>query len=199
MVKNTIQFIVDESGQILNTPVGKVKAQTNLSNRIQLITPATTTTSVAVNYNIYDSRNLKLKQYLKPSTEKGHEVIDKASPLYQIAHDWNVFYCDIYSTALSAISKYRSGKVGISFNFYETVPGDLAVTYKGKFGFGKNLPETATDGDYYVCDSYNYWLDGTLYNKGDVLVWIADGWTRGEVNNIALTSTYDISVDPTIY
>jgi hypothetical protein len=199
MVKNTIQFIVDESGQILNTPVGKVKAQTNLSNRIQLITPATTSTGVAVNYNIYDSRNLKLKQYLKPSTEKGHEVIDKASPLYQIAHDWNVFYCDIYSTALSAISKYRSGKVGISFDFYETVPGDLAVTYKGKFGFGKDLPETATDGDYYICDSYNYWLNGTLYNKGDVLVWVADGWTRGEVNNIALTSTYDISIDPTIY
>ena len=63
----------------------------------------------------------------------------------------------------------------------------------------KNLPEIATDGDYYICDSYNYWLDGTLYNKGDVLVWVADNWIRGEVNNISLTSTYDISVDPTIY
>ena len=49
------------------------------------------------------------------------------------------FYCDIYSTALSAISKYRSGKVGMSFDFYETVPGDLAVTYKGEFGFGKKF------------------------------------------------------------
>jgi hypothetical protein len=196
MNKNIIQFIVDENGQYISIPVGRVKAKSNLTTRIQLVTPITA--SVAVNYLIYDSKNINKKQYLIPTGDLGSAVVDPNNPNYQLVAGWKVYEADIYAPILSVISKYRTGKVGISFEFVEQVPNALCTNFVDYFGFTKELPEIANNGDYFICEDYNFWLNDKLYNKGDILVWYNEQWNNGDILPKALTETVDISVDPAI-
>ncbi len=196
MNKNIIQFIVNENGQYVTIPVGRVKAKSNLTTRIQLVTPITA--SVAVNYLIYDSKNIEKKQYLIPNGELGSAVVDPNNPNYQLVAGWKVYEADIYAPILSVISKYKTGKVGMSFEFVKQVPNALCTNFVNYFGFTKELPEMASNGVYYICKDYNFWLNDKLYNKGDILVWYGEKWNNGGIIPNGLSETVDISVDPAI-
>ncbi len=196
MNKNIIQFIVDEDCNYVVAPSGTVKAQSNLTTRIQLITPISA--SVAVNYVIYDSRNIQRKQYLVAKADKASTVIENDKLYYEQVAGWNIYEADIYAPILSAISRFRTGRVGVSFSFSTQTPSALATNFVDYFGYGKPLPETASDNDYFICESFNYYQGDKLYNKGDIQVWINGKFINGTIHPKGSTETVGISVDPAI-
>ena len=141
---------------------------------------------------------IEKKQYLIKTADLGSAVVDPNSPNYQLVAGWKVYEADIYAPILSVISKYKTGKVGMSFEFVQQMPNALCTNFIGYFGATKPLPETANNGDYYICEDYNFWIGENLYNKGDILAYYDQGWHNGGILPKGLSETVDISVDPAI-
>jgi len=198
MKKNALQFIIDSSGNYLDYS-GSVRALSNYVGMVQIITPLPLDDAVGVNFIVYDSKIQNLSQYVIPTAYKGRDVIPETDVLYQTVYNWNVFEVEIFEKALSYISKHHQGRIGASFTFEEIVPSARAVTYKGLFGSETPLPTTGmTTGDYYVCEDYNFNVQGFIFGKGQIIYWNGTKWIKDRMVMVLTTSTIDIPVDPTL-
>ncbi len=198
MKKNALQFIIDSNGNYLDYS-GSVRALSNYVGMVQIITPLPLDDAVGVNFLVYDSKIQNLSQYVIPTAYKGRDVIPETDVLYQTTYDWNVFEVEIFERALSYISKHHQGRIGASFTFEEIVPSARAITYKGLFGADIALPTTGlTTGDYYVCEDYNFNVQGYIFGKGQIIYWNGTKWIKDRMVMKLTTATIDIPVDPTL-
>lgn len=195
MIDNKVRYEIDGSGAFIDQTIGSVRALTDYTTTIELVSPLPRDTSVMVNFLVYDARNIDLPLFMIPSDKKGWQVSN--NPLVA---DWNVWEVGIDQTALAAISKYRAGRIGVSFTFRERRPSKNALNYKGIFDEFNQLPLVGeNDGDYYVCRGYNIVVSGTLYTYNDNAVWQTDKWVRDRNMRITLTTTtIDLPVDPAL-
>lgn len=197
MIQNRIQFIIDESGRHLRVaPFGSVRAFTDAAAVIELITPFPPESYIEIAYNVYDSRDIRLSQFLLPTTDRGADVISPTDDLYQKCADWSVFRVAIKATALTYIAKFRAGRVGVAFNVSDFVRIADMETYKGEFG-DTPLPSAADEGDYYICNSYNYHDKGFLWNKGSAAYYKGE-WKKAGRKARMTTATLDIPVDASV-
>ena len=209
---NAIRLIVKQDGSLLDVVNPFIASLNEFANIIQVISPFPASDSVAVNYNLRNSRITNYTQYLRLLKDNlgnilyGKDVVDPSKPYYQTVKDWNVWQIAISSKALRAISKYHSGKINVSATFKEFKNFSIEDTeiYKGTFGSNKSttrgdLPISAITGDYYVCDSLDFFssesnLEYTLF---DIAIKTDDGWIKGSSYEFRMNSaSTSISVDP---
>jgi len=179
MVKKGSLFIINESGAYLDGQRGTLRALDNYTSVIQVLAPFDADTVVEVSYLIYGANNETITQYMANTVYTGADVLLSTNSLYQTCQDWVLWEIPVSSRALAKISKYKAGQVGVSFSFKERYASPTAETYIGTFGLYNDLPSSSTNGDYYVCDAFNYASaeSGITFTKNDVAVYI-DGWTK---------------------
>lgn len=195
MIDNKVRYEVDASGAYLTPSIGSVRALSDYTTILELVSPLPLNTSVMVNFLVYDARNIDLPLFLIPIDKKGWQVSDNPQ-----VSEWNVWEVGVDQKALAAISKYRAGRIGVSFTFRERRPSNIAIDYKGIFDANNPLPLSSdNEGDYYVCKGYNVNVSGVLYTYNDNAVWDGFKWVRDRnMRTIATTTTTDLPVDPSL-
>lgn len=224
MVNNVLQYIYDINGSIIDQNLGSAKRLSNLVSTFQVVAPfpATDSCIATVQYatGSTDIIFLRIAKDINNNIKKGSDVIDESHTYYQDVVNYNVWEMEIPDYILTNISKFRSGKIDVSFTFREFIPAVEGSNYLGSFGSSSSttrgdLPETGTfsDYDYYVCLGYNYFstvLDQTVTYQ-QAVYWINSEWTVGTSFTQRLTTAVGIipvdlalnglppqSIDPTL-
>ena len=171
MVKHVLQFIFDGSGNLIDKIIPAIKAQSNLTNLIQVVAPIDSSYSVFANYDLGDSTIKKTKQYLRLTNQKGIDVVDSERPYAQTVAQWNVWEMEISSLILSAISKKHAGSILITFDFSDIYYSPECTNLVGTFGID---PATTIETDlpaieedlFSITSAYNSYLTGiSQYSK----------------------------------
>lgn len=194
MVDNRVVFELNASGDYL-TREGSLRALTKFSSVIQVVAPMPKNTSVMASFLVYDSRNFNYSLFMIPTNLKGRDVSN--NPLVANYNVWEVALDDI---VLSNISKYRAGRIGVSFAFRERRPSKYALNYMGKFDVLKPLPIVSNEiGDYYVANEYNFTDSGIMWDYNDNAIWDGEKWYKDRNTVVLLnTRTVDLAVDPSL-
>ena len=106
MIDNKVGYEVDGSGSYINQTIGSVRALTDYTTILELITPLPLNTSVMVNFTVYDSRNIDLPQFLIPTPRKGSEVSNNPA-----VADWYVFETGIDQRRLLLYQNIEQGEL----------------------------------------------------------------------------------------
>jgi hypothetical protein len=200
MIQNPITFVVSNNGTILGGQRGTIRALSNYVSKIYLVAPFESV-SVKVNYLIDESKREVIGQYLAPTSLKGSQVLAPTDPQYQTAAEWTVWEASISQRALHRISKYRAGRVGVSFQFTSITQPSQALVFRGLFGTTQSdvLPTIEASGNYYICDSYNFTSNTILFTKGDYAYSNGTVWLKGQnISQVAMTTTQYLAVDPSL-
>lgn len=193
-----IRYIVDANGNYLHVPSQGIVALEDKASSIQLITPIKG--SMAVSFSIYDSSDKEMVQYLAPQTYKAQDVLEETDNYYQMTYDWYVYEIEVRQKFISKISKAHAGRVGISFTGRQAIEhSPAALIYIGSFGRNR-VPEQANDGEFIVCELWNFqWGDESL-TKGDILYWMNGKWNLERVFvPIMNTENVNLPIDPSVY
>lgn len=200
MIPNRIINVIDNAGNRLTYESKTIRGNANYRDILTVITPATLSTVVIANYLLYDARNENITQYLVPSSLKGKDLIDPTHENYQDWAEWNVFEVSIHQNALAKISRHNKGKIGLSFNFVVKTADTRATNFIGYFG-NEDVPASATEGDYYICELSTYVSTNAelTFNYGQYAIWVSDAWVKSaSFTLIGNTTTKEISVDPSV-
>lgn len=203
-MENTIRFIINADGTHKVSNRGILRALSQYDTKLYIITPLPLETSIRVNYLIHERHDIRTQQYLTPVVNmKGCDLVSELESIYQEVADWNVFGCSINPLAYSKISKYRSGRIGISFTISQVlnVEGNPNLTnYKGLIGSNGDIPSgTYQNGDYFECDTFNFFSQtlNKRLTQGSIAYFKDNAWhelERFEV--IKNTTTENVAVDP---
>lgn len=198
MSLHTLQYVIDAQGRYLKTPLNRLTSFDDNATSIQVITPFLGAVSLGI--ETYDSSALKAVQHMPNQNLKGKDVLDENDPLYQEVYDWNVYSIPVRQKSLMKISRHHSGRIGISFTFrLQQEASNYAENFKGYIG-RTNPPASATPGDYYVVDIWNYNFGTRVLTKGDIVFYKDNNWLVDKAFRIVKnTETVDIPVDPTVY
>ena len=178
MLKKGSLFIVGADGTFLDDQRGKLRAFDNFTSVVQVLAPFDTNTVVEVSYLIYGANNETIPQYVAPTEFTGADVLAPTHSLYQTCYNWVLWEIEVTQRALAKISKYKVGQIGIGFSFKERFAPAQAITNLGTFGLYNNLPPTASIGQYYLCDRYNFVSGALTFTKNDYAVWNGIAWTK---------------------
>ena len=119
MIKNISQFIYNVDGSLIDKNLSSIRAHSNHVTIIQMVAPWPSSELITVEYSLRNRESLKLYDYFRVVKNNqgefltGKDVISPEKPYFQTAKDWYVWEVSISKRNLSAISKYRSGTVGL--------------------------------------------------------------------------------------
>lgn len=191
-------FIFDEDGNLIDKSLGVVRGKSAYQTPVVFITPNPLTMPVMATYLLKDSLNVEVTQFLIPTNDEISDWVDSDAPYYQDIQDYSVFKAPIKKTALTKISRFYQGSIGLSFTQFNVILSELATNYKGEFGVD-DLPASAVEGDYYKCIKGQYVSTNAslTFNYGEYAVWHNGAWEKGSVyvGNMQ-TNSQDVSVDP---
>lgn len=193
-------FVLKDDNTFESYPRPKITAKEKYSDVIVLVSNKVLSTVVVANFILENGLATNLTQFLVPSDDKGKDVLNPAWEKFQTYAESNVWKASIHQSNLSAVSKFHRGQVGMSFNFYTSILTEDAVNYLGTFGTS-DLPSSASDGDYYMCNVGNYTsveADET-FTYGQIAYWHDGGWVKGGTYTpIENTTTIFQAVDPSV-
>ena len=194
MINKVIQSKVNLDGSYKSAVLGSVTALSEFTTTIQLISPINMGVAVMV-ISWYMIQEMRMYRYFYLQIKKGADVTSDVD-----VANWNVWEVDIDAVALSKISKYRAGRIGISFSIYERTTSNIATNYLGFLTVMTRYPiGTYTQGDYFVCNAYNVLYNGLLFNYQDNAVYHNGKWIKDRnVKLILTTAKQDLRVDPSL-
>jgi len=184
------QLVINTDGSIVEKLKGFITATNQYANYIQVVSPFPNSDSVSINFYLRNARISTYTQYMTLQRDdnqvplKGSDVISSSKEYYQSTKDWNVWIVPIGSVALAAISKYHAGMVDVSISFrsVRNLLIEETGTFMGTFGSrksttGGDLPETASNGDYYRCDylDYDSYISNLEYTLSDLAIYTDAG------------------------
>lgn len=197
-MKDNLILIVNEKGKLETAPIGLLKANSNYTSTITVITPMPLDNVVMANFNKRNSVDWNVSQFLIPSgRKKGKDILDNTHDLYQKVYDWNVFEGTIESKAVAYFAKYRADLLYVSIGVGEQQTPELAENYKGVFNYNKPLPETAENGDYYISNGYNFNDKNIKWTLNDI-AYYWNGWKKSNYIGTFNTTSVAVPVDPNI-
>jgi len=206
MIQNIIKFVFNANGSLIDKSTPSIKANTDLSNKILVVAPHANTTSVQAIYNPRATQKV-FTQFMRITEMTGKDILDDSQQYFQLVQDWPVWEIEIFQNVLANISRYNSGVVGVSFKFGEYIQAVEGLEYKGTFGTSLysttkgDLPASATLGDYYVSDYYNFYSSNAdlIFTFNEAAVWNGEKWVTGSTFNLtSLTATQTLAVEPSL-
>ena len=212
---NTTRLVIGLNGEIISKTNGYIVASGAFSNMIQIVAPFPASDSVSMEFYLRNARITTYTQYVSLFKDDSQEpilakdVVSSTESYYQTVKEWYVWQSAISPQAISAISRFHSGKVDLTVKFKEfrNLYVEEAILYKGSFGSRKSttqgdLPTTSTIGDYYECDFLDYYSFETseYYTVNDYAYYTATGWLKGVAYEYRVNSSAtSLGIDPAVY
>lgn len=198
-MKNNLIILLDAQGNLITEPIGQLRANAEFNADITVIAPFDLTTVVSATFTKNNRVERDITQYLVPDgTIRGKDRLDKDHPEYQRVYDYNVFEGSMNDVALAYVAKFRAGLLFMSIGLGDIVQPPLAINYKGKFGQGVYLPEEAENGDFYICDEYNFNDKDFTFTLDDYAYFYNGKWHKSNYRSLGGTDTFEVSVSPNL-
>lgn len=198
-MKNNLIILLDAKGNLITEPIGQLRANAEFNADITVIAPFDLTTVVSATFTKNNRVERDITQYLVPNgTIRGKDRLGKDHPEYQRVYDYNVFEGKMDDVALAYVAKFRAGLLFMSIGMNDIVQPPLAINYKGKFGQDVYLPEEAENGDFYICDEYNFNDKDFTFTLDDYAYFYSGKWFKSNYRRLGGTDTFEVSVSPNL-
>lgn len=187
-------FVIKPNGDYEDYPLKKLRGQENYSDNFVVI--ANRVGIVKSNIKLLDRTDRVITQYLVPTLEKPADFI-KDKPYFQEYADANVWRIAIDKKALQEISMSYDGRIEVSFSFLKLVKDARAEHFLGDLT--GELPESATDNQYYTIRLAEYTKGDITWTYGQQAIWLDGAWIKGGAYRVeGYTDSHPMSVSATL-
>lgn len=201
MILNKLTFLIDSTGNFINTYRPNIKSRTSHINIIQVVAPVSPSVNIVVSYDQPHVAKEPLTEFMAITNLKGKDVLDTTNPDFNNCAEWNVWELTMGEKANNLILANRPTKLNVTFSFIDyNIIGDYQNIVE--FGINKaDIPATYLPDTLYINRVPNFYstLLGKKLFEGQAFVANdnRDGYIDVSVGEtLFITAPASITVEP---